>query len=56
MVAQTGIDNLNKQPALAVAHPTVDNYLKLSVLYYETGRFEDGINAARSALKINPIG
>jgi tetratricopeptide (TPR) repeat protein len=54
LVAQTGIDNLNKAASAAVAQPTVDNYLKLSVLYYETGRYEDCINAARAALKINP--
>ena len=54
LVAQTGIDNLNKAASTAVAQPTVDNYLKLSVLYYESGRYEDCIHAAQSALKINP--
>ena len=54
LVAQTGIDNLNKAASTAVAQPTVDNYLKLSVLYYEAGRYGDCITAAQAALKINP--
>jgi len=54
LVAQTGIDSLNKAASTALAKPTVDNFLKLSVLYYETGRYEDCIHAAQSALKINP--
>ena len=53
-MAQTGIDSLNKAASTALAKPTVDNFLKLSVLYYETGRYEDCIHAAQSALKINP--
>jgi tetratricopeptide (TPR) repeat protein len=54
LVAQTGIDSLSKAASAAVAQPTANNYLKLSVLYYETGRYDDCINAARGALKINP--
>ncbi len=54
LVGQTGLDNLNKAASVAAAEPTVDHYLALSVLYYQAGRYEDCINAARSALKINP--
>ncbi|MDP9054503.1 MAG: hypothetical protein M3N93_09420 [Acidobacteriota bacterium] len=54
LVARTGIDTLNKAASTAAAEPTVEHYLALSVLYYQTGRYEDCITAARGALKINP--
>lgn len=54
LVAQAGIDEVGKAETTATAEPTIDHYLNLSVLYYQTQRYEDCIQAARQALKINP--
>jgi len=35
-------------------NPTSENYLSLSLKYYNAGRFKDSINACRNALKIKP--
>ena len=53
-VAQTGLEQLAKAETVAKTEPTVNNYLALSVQYYQTQRYQDCINAAREALKINP--
>jgi tetratricopeptide (TPR) repeat protein len=54
LVGQTGLDNLNKAVTVAEKDPTVDHYLALSVLLYQSGKYEECIDAAKSALKINP--
>jgi tetratricopeptide (TPR) repeat protein len=53
-VAQTGLDQVVKAETMAKAEPTVNNYLALSVQYFQTRRYQDCINAAREALKVNP--
>jgi tetratricopeptide (TPR) repeat protein len=53
-VAQTGLDQVVKAETVAKAEPTVNNYLALSVQYFQTRRYEDCITAAREALKVNP--
>jgi len=54
LVAQAGIDDIGKAETTATVEPSVDHYLNLSVLYYQTQRYEDCIKAAREALRINP--
>jgi len=54
LVAQTGLGQIQKAETQAHEKPTVDHYLDLSVLYYQTQRYSDCIAAAREALKINP--
>jgi len=39
---------------VAKAEPTVNNYLALSVQYFQAQRYQDCIDAAREALKVNP--
>jgi tetratricopeptide (TPR) repeat protein len=53
LVAQDGLDELDRAERRAKAEPTVDNYLSLSVVYYRNGKFKDCIEAARGALQIN---
>jgi tetratricopeptide (TPR) repeat protein len=53
-VAQTGLDELDSSRRKAREEPTVNNYLALSVEYFRTHRYEDCIEAAKEALKINP--
>jgi protein O-mannosyl-transferase len=53
-VAQTGLDQVVRAETVAKTEPTVNNYLALSVQYYQTQRYEDCIKAAREALKVNP--
>lgn len=53
-VAQTGLDHIEKSEKKAKYEPDVDNYLALSVEYYQTERYEDCINAAKKALEVNP--
>jgi len=53
-VAQTGLDQVAKGETEAANQPTVNNYLALSVLYYQAQRYDDCIKAAHNALKINP--
>ena len=53
-VAQTGLDQVPKAETEARAEPSVNKYLNLSVSYYQAQRYQDCINAARQALKINP--
>jgi protein O-mannosyl-transferase len=54
LVAQTGLDNLNRAVKVAAAQPTPDHFLALSVLLYQTGKYVECISAAREALKIDP--
>jgi tetratricopeptide (TPR) repeat protein len=53
-VAQTGLDQVVKAETAAKSEPTVNNYLALSVQYFQLQRYEDCIKAAREALKVNP--
>ena len=53
-VATASIDQLHRAEANVQANPKVDDYLKLSVLYYHGQRFEDCVKAARGALGLNP--
>lgn len=53
-VAQTGLDQIARSETVAKTEPTVNNYLDLSVQYFNTERYEDCIRAAQEALKINP--
>jgi tetratricopeptide (TPR) repeat protein len=54
LVANTGLEKLANAETKAQSEPTVDHYLALSVLYYDSQRYEDSINASMGALKINP--
>ena len=53
-VATASMDQLHQAEANVQANPKVDDYLKLSVLYYHGQRFEDCVKAARGALGLNP--
>jgi protein O-mannosyl-transferase len=53
-VAQAGREQLTHAAQEAASKPSVDNFLKLSVLYYDQERYQDCIEAARQALKIKP--
>ncbi len=54
LVAQTGIDHVAQVEKAAIQQPTADNYLNLSVQYYNTQRYDDSIRAAQEALRIDP--
>jgi tetratricopeptide (TPR) repeat protein len=54
LVAQTGLDQVDKAEEDVKTQPSVDGYLALSVLYFQSERYEDCINSAREVLKINP--
>jgi protein O-mannosyl-transferase len=53
-VAETGLNQLRRAESEAKRQPTVDNFLALSVLYYQSQQYEDCIVAAHAALKVNP--
>jgi tetratricopeptide (TPR) repeat protein len=53
-VAETGISAVGVAKMAVLKEPTVDHLLNLSVHYYEVRRYEDCIQSARAALKINP--
>ena len=53
-VAQAGKDQLRQAVVEASSKPSVDRYLKLSMLYCDQGRYTDCIEAARQALKVKP--
>jgi tetratricopeptide (TPR) repeat protein len=53
-VAQNGIEEVPKAETAARTEPTPNNYLALSVVYYQAQRYDDCVSAAREALKINP--
>jgi protein O-mannosyl-transferase len=40
--------------ALVEAHPTAEGYLNLSLMYHRAGKYQECIDAARKALRINP--
>jgi tetratricopeptide (TPR) repeat protein len=49
---KTAISPLKKAEETAVSNPTPENYLNLSLQYYNAGRFGDSIIASQKALKI----
>jgi tetratricopeptide (TPR) repeat protein len=53
-VATASIDQVHKAEQDAKSSSNFDDYLKLSVLYYEQQRYEDCARAAQEALKIRP--
>ena len=53
-VSQAGRDELKQAVQEANSNPNVDRFLKLSMLYCDQGRYQDCIDAAQQALKINP--
>jgi tetratricopeptide (TPR) repeat protein len=54
LLAQTGLEQLASAETTARSEPTVDHYLALSVLYFDSQRYQDCITASLGALKINP--
>ncbi len=53
-VAQASIDHLQKAEEDSKASGTVDDFLRLSEIYFHNQRYEDCIRAARSALELHP--
>ena len=53
-VVQTVMDQVPVAEAQATKEPTVNNYLALSVIYFNAQKYEDCIKAAQKALKVNP--
>jgi tetratricopeptide (TPR) repeat protein len=53
-MAKTTVEMIRNSEQAAKAHPTVDEYLSLSVLYFKNRRYEDCVNAATEASKIQP--
>lgn len=53
-VAQTGLDHIEKVELRAQDDPTINNYLALSVEYFNTQRYQDCVTAAQEALKVQP--
>ena len=47
-------DNLHQAEVLAGAKPTAENYLNLSLIYYQQGQYEKCIEACKNALKLKP--
>jgi tetratricopeptide (TPR) repeat protein len=53
-MAQNAKGRLSAAERLAGMRPTPENYLILSLLYNQSGRFEDSIRAAQEALRLRP--
>lgn len=53
-VATASIDQVKQAEEDVKGNPTVDDYLKLSVLYYNGRRYEECANAAKQALRLRP--
>jgi tetratricopeptide (TPR) repeat protein len=51
---KTQQENISRLVKTAADQPTADNYINLSVAYYEAAQFEDCIAAARKALDLRP--
>jgi Flp pilus assembly protein TadD len=54
LVARTTLEQIRQAERVARAHPSVDEYLRLSALYFRNRRYEDCVNAAREAVKLQP--
>ncbi|MDQ3046637.1 MAG: tetratricopeptide repeat protein [Bacteroidota bacterium] len=53
-LALNNFDQLQKQEQLAASQPSAENYLNLSLTYYNQGKFEKCIDACNKALKLKP--
>jgi Flp pilus assembly protein TadD len=53
-VATTALDEISQVAKRATNDPSVENYLQLSISEMQNGHFEEGIEACRLALKIQP--
>lgn len=53
-VSQAGISALSTTLKMSKELPTADHFLKLSTLYFQEGRFDEALEACRSALKLDP--
>ena len=53
-VAEAGLSARSSAETAATKQPSVDNYLALSVIYFQEKRYDDCIKAAREALKLQP--
>jgi len=53
-VAQTAFDAVRDAEEKARSNPSADDFLALSVRYYQMRRFEDSVRACRDALKARP--
>jgi protein O-mannosyl-transferase len=54
VMAQDTHARVSQAERLADAQPTPENYVGLSLLYWQTGRYEDCIRAAHKALELRP--
>jgi tetratricopeptide (TPR) repeat protein len=54
LVASASLDRLRQAEEDVKNSPTVDDYLKLSVLYFHNQRYEDSLKASREALRLRP--
>ena len=54
VVGKASIDQVAQAEADTQKSPSVDDFLKLSVIYYHAKRYEDCVKAARSALELRP--
>ena len=52
--AQTGKDEVAVAEDTARAHPTPENWLQLSLLYYRAGRYGESLEAAGQSAKLKP--
>jgi tetratricopeptide (TPR) repeat protein len=53
-IAQNANARVTAVEKLAATQPTPENYLNLSLLYYQGGRYEDCVRAAKEALRLRP--
>ena len=53
-VAQSGIAAADHSLNLARTTPSVDNFLSLSVVYYQQHKYAESVQAAKDALKLRP--
>jgi tetratricopeptide (TPR) repeat protein len=54
LLALNNKENLNKQESIVIEKPTAENYLDLSLTYYQQGLYEKCVDASNNALKLKP--
>jgi tetratricopeptide (TPR) repeat protein len=54
LVARSTMDGIRQAEHLVQTHPSVDQYLRLSSLYFNNRRYEDCVRAAREAVRLQP--
>jgi pentatricopeptide repeat protein len=54
LVAQKGKNDLNSIQKIALEKPSSDNYINLSLLYYNQGLYEKSIEACKKAIDLKP--